>query len=523
MMMLAVDADEGRKPALREGREGGGGDPSLDVSLATLFECLPAMISYWDAEQRNVYANRAYLAWLGLGAADLRGRRIVDLAPAALYARILPLVERAYRGEAQSDEQVIESPGGGRRYWVVNYVPDLRKGVVAGIVVILCEVSALKETEQALRESERRLRSILGGQTEAISRLGVDGRFLFVNDAYCALSGRAREELLGQRWQPVAHPDDVARVEASLRTLSPSNDVVIEENRVVCGNGELRWVQFINRGFFDELGVLREIQCVGRDITAQKVAELALQEANANLERRVVERTRQLQELAVQITLAEESERKAIARDLHDDLGQLLHIAQMRLDQVQRSVGDDALVAALVQVGGLIRDASRRVRSMTAQLSPPVLRTLGLVSALHWLADEMGREFGLDVEVDVEPVGTDTDGGKAIALGEAQSLILFRAVRELLLNVLKHAGTFWAQVRVEHAAHFLRITVRDEGRGIEDLAAALDQRERFGLASLQERIGYLHGTVVIDSAPGRGTSVRLQVPLGSSRGSGRRR
>jgi len=120
-------------------------------------------------------------------------------------------------------------------------------------------------------------------------------------------------------------------------------------------------------------------------------------------------------------------------------------------------------------------------------------------------------------------VGTDTDGGKAIALGEAQSLILFRAVRELLLNVLKHAGTFWAQVRVEHAAHFLRITVRDEGRGIEDLAAALDQRERFGLASLQERIGYLHGTVVIDSAPGRGTSVRLQVPLGSSRGSGRRR
>lgn len=515
MMIPAVEPHHSRRFPLRAGNEGL--DPNLNLNLAYLFESLPAMVSYWDADQRNVYANRAYLAWLGLGAAELRGRRIVDLAPAALYARISSFIERAYRGEAQVDEQVIDVPDGSRSYWTVNYIPDQRQGVVAGIIVILFDVTTLKETEHALRESERRLRDILAGQTEAISRLGADGRFLFVNDGYCALFDRSREQLLGQRWQPVVHPDDVARVEAALRTLSPRNDVVLVENRVQCASGELRWMQFVNRGFFDERGVLREVQSVGRDITAQKVAELALQEANATLERRVAERTRQLQALAVQITLAEESERKAIARDLHDDLGQLLHIAQMRLEQVQRSADDEALVGSLAQVGGLIRDASKRVRSMTAQLSPPVLRTLGLMPALHWLAEEMGREFGLDVEV------VDNGEGDGINLAEAQTLILFRAVRELLLNVLKHAGTYWAQVTIERGERFLGIEVRDEGRGIENVMVALDQRERFGLASLQERIGYLNGTVAIDSEPGRGTAIRLQVPLGTIAGARRRR
>jgi signal transduction histidine kinase len=89
--------------------------------------------------------------------------------------------------------------------------------------------------------------------------------------------------------------------------------------------------------------------------------------------------------------------------------------------------------------------------------------------------------------------------------------------------VLKHAGTYWAQVTIERGERFLGIEVRDEGRGIENVMVALDQRERFGLASLQERIGYLNGTVAIDSEPGRGTAIRLQVPLGTIAGARRRR
>lgn len=119
-------------------------------------------------------------------------------------------------------------------------------------------------------------RSILEDQTEFISRLKADGTFLYVNEIYCRYFGRKLEELIGHSWQPCVHPDDVARIQQELKALTPENPVVVIENRVVNGDGRVRWAQFSNRGFFDPKGTLVEIQSVGRDITERKEAEEAL-------------------------------------------------------------------------------------------------------------------------------------------------------------------------------------------------------------------------------------------------------
>lgn len=119
-------------------------------------------------------------------------------------------------------------------------------------------------------------RSILKDQTEFICRLKADGTFLYVNEVYCRYFGRKAEELIGRSWQPHAHPDDVARIQQELATLSIQNPVVVIENRIVFGDGRIRWAQFTNRGFFGPDGTLVEIQSVGRDITERKEAEEAL-------------------------------------------------------------------------------------------------------------------------------------------------------------------------------------------------------------------------------------------------------
>ena len=131
---------------------------------------------------------------------------------------------------------------------------------------------------EALRESEERYRAVVEDQTEVICRFKADGTLTFVNEAFCRLFGKTSQELLGRPFQPEVVAQDVPMVEAKLRTTSPANPVVVVENRVHAGDGSVRWMQFVNRAFFDADGQPLETQAVGRDITERKLAEQALLE-----------------------------------------------------------------------------------------------------------------------------------------------------------------------------------------------------------------------------------------------------
>ena len=135
-----------------------------------------------------------------------------------------------------------------------------------------------------LKNSEERYRSLVETQTELVCRLKSDGTFTFVNSAFCRAFNKTREEFIGSTWQLLPVENDINTVSDKLATLSPSKPMVTIENRVVSGDGNIHWVQFVNRGFFDSHGNLSEIQSVGRDITERKQAELALQENKEFLE-----------------------------------------------------------------------------------------------------------------------------------------------------------------------------------------------------------------------------------------------
>ena len=150
-----------------------------------------------------------------------------------------------------------------------------------------------KAAEAALRASEERYRLVVEDQTEIIYRFAAAGIFTYVNEAYCRFFGKTKEQLLGSNWQPRAAPEDLLEIEERLRTLSPSNRVVVIENRVYNSGGELRWFQFVNRAFFDASGVLVETQSVGRDITGRKLAEASLRDS----EQRFKQVTESIQEV----------------------------------------------------------------------------------------------------------------------------------------------------------------------------------------------------------------------------------
>ena len=237
--------------------------------------------------------------------------------------------------------------------------------------------------------------------------------------------------------------------------------------------------------------------------------ERAFEETRAiaeELEKRVQQRTEQLRALAADLEAAEDRERRQIARDLHDDLGQTLAAARIRLTTL---CGDERaeVRTTATAVGELIDRANNSIRSLAAQLAPDVLHELGLSAALDWLGEEIERTFGLKVTV--------LDDGQPKPLAQESRSIVYRAVRELLINVAKHAQTDAAVVEAECQGKTIVVSVSDGGVGYDMTAAAADGPRGLGLISVRERLALIGGSVECRSAPGAGTLALLTAPLAS--------
>jgi signal transduction histidine kinase len=252
------------------------------------------------------------------------------------------------------------------------------------------------------------------------------------------------------------------------------------------------------------------------DITARKQAEALLRASHDDLERRVAARTAEIRELAHHLEAVRETERKRIAREIHDELGSILVALKMDVNWLERRVGDaaqrDAMQAKCTRMGGLVDTAVDAVGRIITDLRPSILDHQGLWAALEWQAqefegacsDDTSVDFKMHVAADVAPPG----GGLAIAV--------FRIFQEVLSNVARHAQARNVAIRIDvdaPPAPVLYLQVRDDGRGAPPEALA-DPRS-YGVMGMRERAAQFGGRLGIESLPGRGTTVRLVMPIGA--------
>lgn len=237
-----------------------------------------------------------------------------------------------------------------------------------------------------------------------------------------------------------------------------------------------------------------------------------LQKAHAQLESlntTLEQRADQLQAMAMELTQSEERERRRLAQVLHDHLQQLLVAARMKLALLRRRIQDQRLAQTFEPIDELLDQCISESRSLTVELSPPVLYDAGLAAGLAWLGRQTEEKHGLEVRVHTEPNTEPADLGTRI--------FLFQAVRELLFNVVKHARATRSEVEVTQAADDrVRIEIRDNGEGFDPNQPNHRTRQRngFGLFSIRERLELIGGCLEIDAAPGRGSRVLIQAPLG---------
>ncbi len=360
-----------------------------------------------------------------------------------------------------------------------------------------------ERTERALRTAERNLRSIFENAAEGIYQSTLAGRFVTVNPALARMAGydspaEMVDSIADIRKDFYVEPGTRARFEESLGSEA---EVRGFEALVKRKDGELIWVLENARAIRDETGRVDHYEGIVQDVSdRRRLAEK-------------LDRTRQkLRGLAAEITRVEERERRTIATQLHDQLGAVLSMAKVKLASLRQGAEGTSIAPALEELHTLVGNAVQETRSLTWELSPPILYQLGLPAALEWLGENVEHRHGIAFRL--------TKEGEVRELGEERRFLLFSAVRELLLNVVKHADAGGVSLRLRWLEEVLEATLSDDGRGFDvpGAAALPDARRSFGLFSIQERFDDLGGSVSIRSSPGEGTSVTLVLPYAAEAG-----
>ncbi|MCC6682691.1 MAG: PAS domain S-box protein [Phycisphaeraceae bacterium] len=304
----------------------------------------------------------------------------------------------------------------------------------------------------------------------------------------------------------VVHPDDHVRIRWAYRRITQNRGSVDEMFRVMRQDGEVRWLAARGR-LINEVGNSPKLVGILMDITSRQVMSQQLDQTRHDLDHRnsALQRQRRLtEELANQLLNAEDEQRSQLAKDLHDDLSQILAAARMKISILESLPPGPEPKQCLTQLKELLGEATRSARSLTFQLAPPILHQLGLGPALDWLGREIGQRFNMSVRV--------IHDEQRLSLSDQMRNLLFRVARELIINAGKHASCNTVTVQLEMDPEMqCRLEVQDDGRGFDPKQQRQSHQNSFGLHSICGRIEAVGGQVVIDSQPGRGTCITVTV------------
>ena len=381
-------------------------------------------------------------------------------------------------------------------------------------------------TDLKLRlEDERFLRRVLEDRLALVAVLAPDGRIERFDVGPLAGSALAQAELVGQpfaatRWwrQDAATRDALRRGLERARAGETSRadlELHLGDTKLVL---ELQFTPRFDRQWDGTLGGTFErdevshLVVTGVDVSERKRAEGELHALTEELEARVEARAQEVRRLLGELTLAENRERHRIAQLLHDEVQQEIYVTQFMLGDFRKALARfpeaaRALEASLAELNSQLRTVVREARGLTSDLSPPVLREEGFHGALGWVVARMREQHGLKVALtvteDVPPPP------------EPLRVLLVSVVRELLFNVVKHAGSHRAALTVGLVGDALTLQLCDDGRGFDP--SAIREATGLGLFSISERLRLFGGSLALESAPAQGTSITIRVPLASLR------
>lgn len=430
--------------------------------------------------------------------ANLQGPRHYDLVITGLHLNGLDsaaLIEEITRTQPNVPIVLLTRPGETatastllKKIEVADYVLKTREHLRMLPVIVQAALDHAAAT-RAAREAELRFKRMAENAPDMIFRWSYARGFEYVNPASTEVVGYTPEEHYADPGlvYRVIHPDDIPAYES---VFSDWTDPEGTRRYVVIRwfhkDGHVVHVEMRMTPLFDDRGELIAIEGIARDISQHVIAR------------------ERLRELTMRLTVAQEEERRRLARDLHDDVGQALTIMKMRLRMAQNAIPEPAR-EKLDVLGTLIEDTLKTVRALSHELRPPLLDELGWDAALSWLCDSFSQRSGMPVSY--------ASNGECTRLNSDVEMVAYRVVQEAMTNIARHADAADAAVTATQSPDQLLITIQDSGKGFDMQALQRSGKSGLGLLSMQERVDTVGGEIAITSMPGEGTLITATLPI----------
>lgn len=358
-----------------------------------------------------------------------------------------------------------------------------------------------QRAEQALRESEERFRRALENIPDVVVIYDRDLRIQYVNDAARRITGRPISDFIGHREEEIWPPEVYEVYLPTLREAFKTRTIRSLETDLFLPKDGFRALSITCVPLIDEEGEVREVLGITHDFTERKEAEGAMRVAYERL-----------RDLTLRLQTVEETERKRIAREIHDELGQTLTAMKLDIGWIRKRLtaegGPWPQAEALEKVrslAGLVDGAMDSMRRVAAALRPRVLDDLGLAAALEWQSSEFQARTGIRCELSISPTIA------AAQIDPACATTLFRIAQELLTNTARHAQASKVGIALTQEEGKLVLEVHDDGKGISE--EEIQKPPSLGLLGVRERATLLGGECAIHGEPGKGTTVVVKLPI----------
>jgi PAS domain S-box-containing protein len=478
---------------------------------AIISKDLNGIISSWNTAAERIF---------GYSAQEAIGQPITIIIPSDLREEEAQILKRIRNGERLEHFETVRITKSGKRRNISLTVSPIRDshGRVIGALKIARDITEDNLTENALREKQELLRAAFAQTHSFLAILSNDGTIVDANRAALEGTGFSRSEAIGSKlwdvwWRSL--PQEQAIAKTSVATAAKGL-AVREECQYALRDGTIRFADRTLNPVQNASGEVVMIVCSGLDITEHR-------QLRSMLEERVRERTRELEaknlelvrqtdvvrELSARLLQIQDEERRRIARELHDSVGQMLAAVSMNMAHVTHEARSLSLDArkALEDNAGLLEQLSSEIRTISHLLHPPLLDEVGLQSALQWYIDGFSERSKIKVDLELPD-----DFGR---LPRNLEITLFRVVQECLTNIHRHSESSTAAIRVARSENEVRLEVRDAGKGIPaeaQTSLSSGKLSGVGLRGMHERLRQMGGHLDVQST-GAGTLVLATLPI----------
>ncbi len=463
-----------------------------------------------DPSYRIVFQNQADRSVIGNHVGEVCYRAFEKRAT---VCEGCPAVTAFRDGRVHRGERIAETRVGTRHLDITASPVRDDAGKIVAVIEMIRDVTERRKMEEALRQSERRLRAIFDYSAVGIAIINRQRKVVLTNPAIERMLGYDNASLRGREVAEFSHPEDDKRnMRLYDELMEGTRDYFQIEKRYRKKDGTIIWGQ-LTMSAIQGAGDKPEFAvAMVEDISDRKRSEQLMQRSREELETLVRERTaeltmlnEQLRNLSRYLQDAREEERTMIAREIHDELGQSLTALKMDLSLLSRRLPKDLkpVLEKTKSMAGLIESTIQSVKRISTELRPGILDHLGLPAAIEWQAGEFQKRSGIPCTVETEP--------DDIAVDRDRSTTVFRVFQETLTNIARHARATKVSVSLKQQADELVLHVRDDGRGITP--KQMTDPGSLGLIGMRERVHYWGGSLTISGTRNKGTAVAVRLPL----------